>query len=315
MDDKTVRLGQIVASKLRPKAATAAERGSKRKAPAAVEAEEAGSGVFQRSFSVLDYVVRAGHPVSSTDIAEQLGLPRPTVYRMVEQLEPQGFLHRQFTTRRIAVGLRLLDFAFGVLHSSVQYAPRRQILNTLVAEVGETCNIGTLDSSQIIYFDRVEATHWPLHLHFSIGSRVPLHCTAIGKLFLAFLLERKRVALLGQLDLTPYTETTITTIAALKAELDRIRQEGLSVNREEYLSGVTALAAPVFNARRQLIAGIAIQVPASRMPVADAYRYRIPLLEAARQLYESFTWINRNDNPPASKHERRKLPNGEDDNE
>ncbi|HEX7390486.1 MAG TPA: IclR family transcriptional regulator [Acidiphilium sp.] len=297
MNDKLSHPARTNSSKSRHKAEALDGDRAKRQVPAAMEAEEPGSSVFLRSFGILDYVVRAGHPVSPADVAEQLGLPKPTVYRMIEQLEAQGFVQRQFAARRIVVGPRLVDFAFGVIHSSVQYAPRRQILNSLVAEVGETCNIGTLDGSQIVYFDRVEAAHWPVRLHLTIGSHVPLHCTAIGKLFLAFLPKSKRTSLLTQLELASYTGTTITTVAALEAELDRIRQEGLSVNREEYLSGVVALAAPVFNARRQLVAGIAIQAPASRMPVADAYRYRIPLLEAARRLCESFLAIDQNDVP------------------
>lgn len=297
MNEKSSNLTRASFSKSRRKTVASGDERAKRQVSATMKIEEPNPGVFQRSFSILDYVVRAGGPVSPADVAEQLGLPKPTVYRMIEQLEGQGFLQRQFAARRIVVGPRLVDFAFGVIHSSVQYAPRRQILNSLVAEVGETCNIGTLDGSQIVYFDRVEAAHWPVRLHLTIGSHVPLHCTAIGKLFLAFLPRSKRTSLLAQLELTSYTGATITTVAALEAELDRIRQEGLSVNREEYLSGVVALAAPVFDMRRHLVAGIAIQAPASRMPVADAYRYRIPLLEAARRLGESFLTIDQNDVP------------------
>ena len=243
--------------------------------------------VFLRSFAVLDYVVRAGRPVLAADIAEHLGLPKPTVYRMIEQFEAAGFLQRSFASRRVGIGPRLTDLAFDILRASVQYAPRRQILNTLVAKVGETCNIGALDGSEIVYFDRVEVTHWPLQLHFHVGSKVPLHCSAIGKLFLAFLPEAKGAALVERIELKPYTGTTITTVAALKTELDRVRREGLSIDREEYLSGVVCVAAPIFNARHEIAAGIAIQAPAARMPASDAYRYRGPLEEAARALCES----------------------------
>lgn len=257
-------------------------------AQASVAGEERGSpGVFLRSFAVLEYVVRAGRPVLPTDIAAQLGLPKPTVYRMIEQFEAEGFLHRQFSGRHVATGPRLTDFAFDILRSSVQYAPRRRILNSLVTETGETCNIGSLDGSQIVYFDRVEATHWPLRLHFTIGSKVPLHCTAIGKLFLAFLPEAKRARLIEQIDLVPFTHNTITTLAGLASELESVRQEGLSIDREEYLAGVVCLAAPVFNARQEITAGIAIQAPAARMPVTDAYRYRSALQNAARALCDS----------------------------
>jgi DNA-binding IclR family transcriptional regulator len=257
-------------------------------APGSDALGKGGASVFARSFGVLEYVVRIGRPVLPAEIADHLDLPKPTVYRMIEQFEALGFLYRPFSSRRISVGPRLNDLAFDILRYSVQYAPRRQILQGLVDEVGETCNIGTLEGGQIVYFDRVEATRWPLRLNFHIGSRVPLHCTAIGKLFLAFLPDAKRTALLKRLDFVPYTAHTLTTPAALEDELVRIRHERLSVDREEYLAGVVCIAAPVFNARGEITAGIAIQAPAARMPVTDAYRHRVALIAAARSLTDSF---------------------------
>lgn len=247
-------------------------------------------GVFQRAFTVLEYAVRAGHPVAPADIAAQLGLPKPTVYRMIENFEAQGFLQRSFASRRVGIGPRLTDFAFDVLRGSIQSAPRRTILNSLVAEVGETCNIGTLEGGEIVYLDRVEAKHWPLRLNFHIGSRVPLHCTAIGKLFLAFLLERQRETLLTTLELSEFTPNTITNRAALEAELHRILAEGLSIDREEYIAGVVCIAAPILNARGEMQAGVAIQAPAARMSPEDAYRHRAALLDAVRALGESLTF-------------------------
>lgn len=252
-------------------------------------AEKAGASVFQRSFMVLEYVVRAGHPVAVGDIASHLGLPKPTVYRMIENFEAQGFLHRQFTSRRIGIGPRLTDFAFDVLRTSIQYAPRRTILNALVVEVGETCNIGTLDGGEIVYLDRVEATHWPLRLNFHIGSRVPLHCTAIGKLFLAYLPERQRETLVSTLELRQFTPNTIVAADALEVELAEICTKGLSIDNEEYIAGVVCIAAPIFNAKGEVQAGVAIQSPAARMSADDALRHRKALLNAAAALRESFT--------------------------
>ena len=244
--------------------------------------------VFQRSFAVLEYVVRAGHPVAPSDIAEHLHLPKPTVYRMIESFEAQGFLRRQFASRRIGIGPRLADFGFDVVRASIQHAPRRSILNALVAEVGETCNIGTLEGNEIVYLDRVEAKHWPLRLNFHIGSRVPLHCTAIGKLFLAHLPASQREKLLSAMDMTALTPHTIVERARLETELQAIAADGLSVDREEYTIGVVCVAAPIFNKKGEIQAGVAIQAPAARMSVADAERHREALLQAAREIGASF---------------------------
>lgn len=250
------------------------------------------TGVFDRAFAVLEYVVRAGHPVAAADVAAHLGLPKPTVYRMIENFTAQGFLRRDHSSRRLAIGPRLADFAFQILQASVRYAPRRTILSGLVDEVGETANIGTLDGGEVAYLDRVEAKHWPLQLNFHIGSRVPLHCTAIGKLFLAYMPERQRTALLDVLDLHKFTPHTITTLPELQAELANVRREGLCLDREEYISGVVCIAAPIFSAKGEMQAGVAIQSPAARMSVQDALRHSEKLQRAARALAESFAWEN-----------------------
>jgi len=252
------------------------------------EVPEQGTGVFQRSFAMLEAIVRSGMPLASREIAEMLGIPKPTAYRMLEGFERQGLVRRQFGSKRVTVGPRLTDLAFDILRASVQYAPRRMILDGLVRSVGETCNIGTLDASEIVYLDRVEAKHWPLRLQFGIGSRVPLHCTAIGKLFLAFLPARQRRELLAGLDLRPMTAATLTDGPALQAELAAIRERGLSVDAEEYILGVICVAAPIFNSAGQIRAGIAVQAPSARLSEEQALGLRDKLIAAAGQLSASF---------------------------
>lgn len=254
----------------------------------AAEVSEQGGGVFQRSFTMLEVIVRSGVPLASGEIAETLGIPKPTAYRMLEGFERQGLVRRQFGSKRVTVGPRLTDLAFDILRASVQYAPRRMVLNGLVRSVGETCNIGTLDANEIVYLDRVEAKHWPLRLQFGIGSRVPLYCTAIGKLFLAFLPARQRRELLAGLDLCPMTTATLTDKQALQTELAAIRTQGISVDAEEYILGVVCVAAPIFNSAGQIRAGIAVQAPSARLSREQALELRDRLIAAAEQLSTSF---------------------------
>lgn len=259
-------------------------------APAAAGASESDkTSVFERAFAVLEYVVRAGYPVTASDVADHLGLPKPTVYRMIENFEAQGFLRRDLS-RRLAIGPRLADFAFETLRASIRYAPRRTILNNLVDEVGETANIGSLEGGDVVYLDRVEAEHWSLRLNFHIGSRVPLHCTAIGKLFMAYMPERQLDALLAQLDLRSFTPQTITSAKALREQLVTVREEGIALDDEEYIPGVVCIAAPIFNVKGEMQAGVAIQSPSARMSPKDALRHSMPLRRAAKALADSFLW-------------------------
>jgi IclR family transcriptional regulator, acetate operon repressor len=259
---------------------------AKRKAP--WEPARVPVGATDRSFAILEFIAASGRPLTASDISDALSLPKPSTYRLLESLERAGFVSRHGKQRRISTGPRLTDLAFNVLKSSLNYAPRRQILDALVKEVGETCNIGALDHNEIVYLDRVEAEDWPLRLQFKIGSKVPLHCTAIGKLFLAFMPEDKSRHFLDKLDFDRYTPNTILTRKALEAELQDIRKEGLSLDREEYIAGVVCIAAPILDRNRNIQAAVAIQAPSARMTVAQALENRDALARAAYQLSQSF---------------------------
>jgi IclR family acetate operon transcriptional repressor len=246
------------------------------------------SGLAERSFAVLDCVARANAPLAVPDIVAAVDLPRATVYRLVDWFEREGYLARDLARKRIVIGPRLAALAFNVLRASMHVAPRRAILQALAHTVGETCNIGTLDGGEIVYLDRVETETWPLRLQFSVGSHVPLHCTAIGKLFLAFLPPRQRRALLGALELRRFTDTTVTDPAALGRALDQIRKEAVSLDAQEFLSGVVCIAVPILGPRGEIRAAVAVQAPEARMSVADARRHLPALREAATRLAESF---------------------------
>src|SRR5215472_12175660 len=186
------------------------------------ETRDERSGIAERAFAILDFVAHAGGSIAVADIIEELGLPKATAHRLVDSFVAKGFLLRETGRKRLTVGPRLIDLAQGVMRSAMRHAPRRAILNGLVHTVGETCNIGTLVNAEIVYLDRVEAEHWPLRLQFTAGSRVPLHCTAIGKLFLAMLPAKQRTALIAEIALDRLTPKTITDRAQLARELQRI---------------------------------------------------------------------------------------------
>jgi DNA-binding IclR family transcriptional regulator len=158
-------------------------------------------------------------------------------------------------------------------------AERRAILSRLVEEIGETCNFTMLDGAQVIYVDRVEAS-WPLRMNLTAGSRVPLHCTASGKLLLALLPKASRERLTAQLGLARYTESTITDEKRLAAELARIRANRYATDDEEFHAGLVCVAVPVLGNKRAC-AALAVQAPVSRMPLERALGYLPTLRRAA----------------------------------
>jgi len=245
-------------------------------------------GATARSFAILEHVAGARTPVDVLDIISSLKLPKATAYRLVDWFVTQGYLAREPGRRRLIVGPKLTNLAFGALSSSMRHDTPHVVLQRLVHTLNETCNIGTLLNGEVVYLDRVEAEHWPLRLHYRIGSRVPLHCSAIGKLFLALAPSPRRRRLLQSLDLRRYTDTTITDGAKLDAELRQIRKDQVSFDREEYLVGVVCMAVPVIGCNGEMLAALAIQAPEARMNVQTARRHLPALRHAAGELAEIF---------------------------
>ena len=246
------------------------------------------SSATARTFAILDLIAHAPAPVEVSSVIETLALPKATAYRLVDGLVSSGYLAREPVRKRLTVGSRLTDLAFGAMRASMRDASRHALLRRLVHEVNETCNIGILLHGEIVYLDRVEAEHWPLRLQFGPGSRVPLHCSAIGKLFLALTPGRRRRRLLENLQLRRFTKATITERPQLEAELQQIRKERVSFDRQEYLVGVVCMAVPVIGRNGEPLAAIAIQAPEARMDV-DAARDHLPALRrAAEELAETF---------------------------
>jgi DNA-binding IclR family transcriptional regulator len=241
-----------------------------------------------RTFAILEHVATAQKPVEVADIITALKLPKATAYRLVEWFLERGYLSREAGRKRLVVGTKLADLSFRALASSMHNAVPHLVLQRLANTVNETCNIGTVVNGEVMYLDRVETEHWPLRLQFNVGSKVPMHCSAIGKLFLALAPAARRRRLLRSIELRAYTEHTITSIGGLELELERIRKEQVSFDRQEFLLGVICAAVPVLERNGELIAALAVQAPVARMSVETARRHLPAMRRAAAELAEIF---------------------------
>jgi DNA-binding IclR family transcriptional regulator len=138
----------------------------------------------------------------------------------------------------------------------------------------------------VVYLDRVEA-RWPLRLHFETGSRVPVHCTASGKILLASMKAPERKRIIDAVGLPAYTPHTITGRNEFDTELSQIAQQGYSLDREEFLLGMAAIAVPVVALDGSVIAAVACHAPSVRFGADRAKAHLPQLKQAARKLSET----------------------------
>lgn len=240
-----------------------------------------------KAMSVLEALVNAGSAASLGDLMAATGLPKPSLYRTLSLFEDAGFVQRDAAGRGYVIGPRLASLGLRILTNDAAAAQRRAVLRELVGEIGETCNLAMLRKGEVVYLDRVEAP-WPLRLHLPEGGSVPAHCSASGKLLLAFLPADERAALLDLLPLTRFTEHTITDRALLGREIDRIVAAGYSVDDEEYVLGVACVAVPVRLASGQVVAAVAVHAATARLPLQRAIELVPTLQQAAERLSATF---------------------------
>ncbi len=234
-----------------------------------------------RLIALLEVIASKDQLFSLQALVEATGLPKPTLHRMLQQLESANLLQREGDGRHYSTGTRLRRLAENLLMNDSHHGARHAVLRHLVEQIGESCNITTLSGSEVVYLDRVE-TAAPLRFYLHPGSRVPVHCSASGKIFLAQMSREQRHRLLAHAPLERFTPNTLTDAAKLERELKRVQRDGFAMDDEEFLPGLLCLAVRVPAAGRPSNLCVAVQAPMLRLTPAKA-RALLPALQRAAQ--------------------------------
>jgi IclR family transcriptional regulator, acetate operon repressor len=237
--------------------------------------------VLGKALAVLEAVADQPYGIGLPDLAVRLNLPRQTVHRVLRQLQDSGLLLRDPVRERFSVGPRMTRLALGALRSSNQWAPVRAVLQELVNDVGETCNIGVLDGLDYVYIERIEC-EWPLRIHLEVGNRTPAHCISGGKVLLAHLEPSLCSRLLRSRPLVARTQRSITRVPDLEADLAKVRTQGYGMNDQENFDGIIAVAVPVRDAQEQVVAALTMHGPVHRLSL-ETCEAQVPRLARAAQ--------------------------------
>jgi IclR family transcriptional regulator, KDG regulon repressor len=201
-----------------------------------------------------------------TDIARALNTPKSSAHALVSTLAEIGLLSVGPSGRyRLGLGLLSLSERVRASLDIPRYAtpPMQELART----TRETVLLATLDRHEVVYIDRVEGMHPAVRLAgVRPGSRVPAHCTACGKVLLAFRETNEVRELMAASNFRRFTPTTITDIDTLEQELVKVRTRGIAFDREEVVRGVSCMAAPIMDRYDTVIAGMSLSLPAYRMP-------------------------------------------------
>ena len=244
-------------------------------------------GVTGKAFSILEVISLNPEPTTLPEIIQATGVSKPTAYRIVNLLVDMGFLERDVFDRGFIEGASLVGLAYRTVAAAAPRSLRHTVLQGLSELVGETCNYGILSGGEVVYLDRVEAK-WPLGLRFDAGSRVPAHCTAIGKLMLSSLPKVELSASIEAMPRPSYTANTITETKLLLATLEDICRDGIGTDNQEFMHGVVCVAVPVIGQGGRFFGGVAISAPETRMTLNEMLGF-VPLMkEVAEKLSATY---------------------------
>jgi len=233
-------------------------------------------GTVEKAVDVLFHLHAEGAPRGVTDIGRALGLPKSSTHRLLSALGRRGLVERD-GRGRYRPGIGLVALGLGALESEPVVAAARTVVEEAAQALGETCFLVAARAGRLVVLDKAEGTGF-LRAAPQIGSSVPVHATAAGKLFLAF----GDAAISAPVE--PYerfAENTRTLPEELAVEVERARERGFAENCEEWIPGLSVLAAPVRVGER-LIAAVAVAVPTQRyaaLGVAEVARHTLAAAE------------------------------------
>lgn len=221
-----------------------------------------------RGLKILALLGQTENGSTITEVAEYLGIDKGSASRLVSTLAQYGYVEKDDISRRYHVGPQVVSLSRSVLTRLPMREAAKPYLRQMMERTGECAHLAVPAQGKVLYIDQVESPV-TLRVNAQVGTMNPMHCTALGKVLLAYGDQEIPI------DLAPYTPKTITDPETLLRHFEEIRQLGYAVDDEEFDLGVRCIAVPVFDFRGKAVGAIGISGPATRMTAE-----RMPVLTA-----------------------------------
>jgi IclR family pca regulon transcriptional regulator len=247
-----------------------------------VKQPERGGDGYVQSFARGLAVIRCFGPqaraLTLSQVAERSSLTRAGARRILLTLRALGYVTAD--GRLFSLTPRILELGYSYLASLLFWDFAEPVLEELAATTGESCNIGVLDGTDIVYVMRV-ATHRILTANFTIGTRLPAYVTSMGRVLLGGLSSEEYGRFTTAADLKPLTKKTVTSAAQLRRIVAAGRERGWVYVGSELEDGICGIAVPLFDAHRRVIAAINVSLSVSSSAEEHAVKVILPHLQRA----------------------------------
>lgn len=239
-------------------------------------------GVLTKTFRILDILQDSPSAIPLKEIAQQTAINKSTALRFLTHLETERFVARD-ARGRYTLGEKLRRGARPTLDINLREAAQAP-LRELWRITQETVNLGVLDGVEVVYLDCLESPQSFRLVANAGGTRALAYRTALGKAMIAHFSAERRKALIESFVFQPFTPKTIVSAERFQSELETVRKLGYSIDDEESVLGVRCLGAPIFNAKKEPIAGLSISGPTARVTDATLPEFAAAIRAAAEQI-------------------------------
>ena len=234
----------------------------------------------EKAFAILE-LLGGRRDVSVSEISRQLELSKTTVHRLPQTLKGLGYVGQDGVSDRYRSTVKLFELGGKALENIDLVREADEQMRLLGELTRETVHLGVQDEDSFIYIHKIDSDYG-LRMQSRIGGRKPLHCTAIGKVLLAYQPNERARTILENADLKHVTAKSITSVPVLMELLQRVRQFGVAEDNEEAEVGLRCIAVPVFDRLAHAVAALSISFPTMRC-TDDTPMYYVSLLKAASE--------------------------------
>jgi IclR family transcriptional regulator, KDG regulon repressor len=246
-------------------------------------------GVLEKALLLLETL--AEYPDSSlADLSRYLQAPRARVFRHLKALEAAGYVSQREGTKRYVLGPRLIYLGMAARDQVRLPEIARRPMVALRDKFNETTHLGVLSHGEVVHVEVASSMH-PVKMAAEVGEHTYSHCSALGKVLLAWSDPAVVEAAIEERGLPALSPRTITSPEGLRAELEQIRERGFALDDEESALGLRCVAAPVRDGTNRVVSALSLSSPAGRLSFQDALKLAPTVIETADAISRQLGWF------------------------
>jgi DNA-binding IclR family transcriptional regulator len=221
--------------------------------------------------------------MSITEIGTAIGLNKGAVFRFISTLRSIGYIEQNPVNEKYRLTSKLFEIGSRVVTRINEVLEAHTVMEQLAQKTNETVHLAILNNGNVVYLDKIDSKH-ALRIFSRVGNQAPCYCTGLGKVLLAWLSDKEIGKIVKEKKMIKFTETTITSLSALHADLQKIRGRGYAIDNQEHEQGIQCVAAPIRNRTGKVIAAISITWPIIRDNADAMENYKKLIIDAGQMI-------------------------------